>query len=737
MPMPTPFNNLITFSRGSNATVTGPNGLIQYAPNNLVTNSESFDAAAWVKAAATVSANVTASPEGTTTADKIVETATTAPHAVYQVFTYGTGLVYAATVYAKKAERNWIYVGADTAAAEAVFFDLDNGTVGSQGTGYVGSITDAGNGWYRCTVIITQSTALPPNFLVVGLASANGTFSYAGNGTSGAFIWGAQLELGSTATTYNPTTVKNLLGFSEAFDNAAWTKTRASIVTGAQANPINGLFNAQKLMEDTTASNTHLVALSSGTVGSSETLSAYVKNAGRQWIALQIGSSTSAYFNIGTGVLGTVTNGTASIIDIGSGWYRCALSATRVGTTNNFLYLASANGTVSYTGDGNSGVYIYGAQLSDSASLDPYVPTPGAAPSSTAFYGPRFDFDPVTLQPRGILIEEQRTNLLLNSVFGGAVSGTPGTAPTSWGSFANGSIVVTSLGRNFAANSIRITTTSARHFYSQTVALAATGTWIITFKVNVGAAVRIDELLAFNTRPAGSTIQYFYNDAAQAASFVPPTGSGVLQVAVTTTGTSGNAEIRFGCGASNAVTADVTFWDAQWELGTFATSYIPTVASTVTRSADVATITGQNFAQWYRQDEGAFVALFDSYLVDTSTRNALSAYAVGATSNNILFINAVQRQFQINNAGNQADLDGGTPTSGAIIKAAGAYRLNDFALSLDAGSVVTDTVGTVPTVDALGIGISSLSLTPVNGHIRNIRFIPARAADFQLQGLTT
>lgn len=183
-----------------------PRGLlIEEARTNSITYSDDWSNAAWVKSGATVTANATASPDGTVNADKVVETATTAPHAVYQVFTYGAGLVYAATVYAKKAERNWIYVGADTAAAEAVFFDLDTGTVGSQGTGYVGSITNAGNGWYRCTVIITQSTALPPNFLVVGLASANNTPSYAGNGTSGVYLYGAQLEAGSFATSYIPT----------------------------------------------------------------------------------------------------------------------------------------------------------------------------------------------------------------------------------------------------------------------------------------------------------------------------------------------------------------------------------------------------------------------------------------------------------------------------------------------------------------------------------------------------
>ena len=80
MPTATPFNNLITFSRGSNATVTGSNGLIQYAPNNLLLQSESFDNSYWAKLASTITANSAVAPDGTTSADKLAEDATTASH---------------------------------------------------------------------------------------------------------------------------------------------------------------------------------------------------------------------------------------------------------------------------------------------------------------------------------------------------------------------------------------------------------------------------------------------------------------------------------------------------------------------------------------------------------------------------------------------------------------------------------------------------------------------------------
>ena len=108
---------------------------------------------------------------------------------------------------------------------------------------------------------------------------------------------------------------------------------------------------------------------------------------------------------------------TAAITADAAGFYRCSvhLPATFNGTYTHRVYLCSADGVTSFTGDDTSGIYLWGAQLSDSASLDAYVPNNGAAPTAAAYYGPRLDYDPVTLQPKGFLVEEARTNLLLRS----------------------------------------------------------------------------------------------------------------------------------------------------------------------------------------------------------------------------------------------------------------------------------------------------------------------------------
>ena len=737
MPTTTPFNNLITFSRGSNATVTGSNGLIQWAPNNLLTFSEQFDNAAWVKFGAATVANTIAAPDGTFTADTLTENTSTGQHGVYQGATVVSGIVYTWSGYVRNNGRSIVQFQLQaTANVYFVEFDLATETTTNRSGSGTASITNVGNGWYRITATAT-ATGSGTGYWQLNLCSAANTASYTGDGVSGVRVWGAQLELGSTATTYNPTTVKNLLGFSEAFDNAGWQKLGSSIVTGAQANPVNGLFNAQKLMEDT-STGIHRTFQTVTIAAGPHTLSFYAKSAGRDWIHINAsGAAYTAFVNVATGAVGaTVGSPTVTMTPIGSGWYRVAMTYQNAtaGASNQQIWLASNSTTTSYTGDGNSGVYIYGAQLSDSASLDPYVPTPGAAPSSTAFYGPRFDFDPVTLLPRGLLVEEQRTNLLLYSerfddaiwVKGSGGAGsvavvTPNTATAPDGTLSADRLQLNAGGTALADFSfVQQSVTGLANPHS-----AARSVWM---RSNTGLSyqIAIRELGAntFSVVTVGPNWSRFeYSTSGVAA-----VGDGLQIIVRGTYGTS--------------TTADILVWGAQLEAGAFATSYIPTVASTVTRSADVATITGQNFAQWYRQDEGTIVgdislnnapaaATFSLYAVSDNTANERIFVGTGVGSGgniNTLVTDGGVLQAQT--------VNGGLSTAG-IYRYANAYKLNDFASVANGGAAVTDTSGTVPTVDRLYAGASALGTAQINGHIRAIRFIPARAADFQLQGLTT
>jgi hypothetical protein len=724
----TTFNDLITFSRGTNATLTGPNGLIQWAPSNLLTNSQDFDAAAWSKSDATVTANATAAPDGTLTADKLAETATTAQHFLFQ--NAGAAGVHTVTIYAKAAERSWLIV---TMNSSNTFFNLGNGTVGSTPGGFVASVTAVGNEWYRCVVTATLPAS---GAIVFSTSTANNVTSYAGTAGNGIFIWGAQLELGGTATAYNNTSVRNLLGFSEAFDNAFWTKSGASIVTGAQANPVNGLFNAQKLMEDTAVTAAHGFSSANVTtvVGTPMTASFYAKAAGRSWIVANAFNSVNrrCWFDLANGTAGTTAAGcTTSITSVGGGWYRCAIIQTAAATTMSLgLFASTADGVLSYTGDGNSGVFVYGAQLSNSASLDPYVPTPAAAPSSTAYYGPRLDYDPVTLQPRGFLVEEARTNVILTSTFA-TLAGSAGSqypSGTGWSNFFN-----TGGTRTFVASSVFsgaqamdvANVSAARNLIGFSFAAASSTTYTVSFYVE--AASGVTGIVAYATGALGT--------GGTTNNVTAPTTTGRYSYTFTTGTSAGTVDLRFGIGCASNESGSIRISNVQCEAGAFATSYIPTIASTVTRSADIATISGSLFSQWWNAPEGTFV-------VDLSTVQAASNRIIEAsagTSSRVVDLNATTSGgavVQMYN-GTAAYNSNNTFTLGSPFKTAGAYRTADYAVIVGGGSVRTDTSTLVNPANALQIGRFNTASNYLNGHIRSIRYYPVRAADFQLQALTT
>ena len=174
---------------------------------NLLTYTEQFDNAVWIKLnilafGSGSTANSAVAPDGTNTADLIVPDTSSNQHGVYFSAAAVAGTRYTHSFYAKAAGYDWFYITEGNNVSAAASFNLATGTVGTvAGTGSpVATITSVGNGWYRCTLSLTPISTVQN--VQARAANANGGPTFAGNGTSGVLIWGAQLELGSVATDY-------------------------------------------------------------------------------------------------------------------------------------------------------------------------------------------------------------------------------------------------------------------------------------------------------------------------------------------------------------------------------------------------------------------------------------------------------------------------------------------------------------------------------------------------------
>jgi hypothetical protein len=195
-------------------------------------------------------------------------------------------------------------------------------------------------------------------------------------------------------------------------------------------------------------------------------------------------------------------------------------------------------------------------------------------------------------------------------------------------------------------------------------------------------------------------------------------------------------------GGTNSYTGNGTsgafIWGAQLEAGAAATSYIPTVASQVTRTGDIANISAPNFAPWYNQSEGTFVAEYSSFATTSATSKAVTASYDGTSNNRLmiyLFTDAPAFTATVGGVA-QAVLSTAAVTANAVVKSAVAFRANDFAFTSNGSTVVTDTSGSLPVTNALSLGAIAGSI-PLNGHLRRIVFYPTRLTNVQIQALTT
>ena len=367
---------------------------------------------------------------------------------------------------------------------------------------------------------------------------------------------------------------------------------------------------------------------------------------------------------------------------------------------------------------------------------------------------PRFDHDPITSESLGLLIEESRTNQFpYSSDF----------TQSSWvndNTSVTANQIVTHDGTTTADKiSADATATESRYIRSDTsITSGVTYTQSVFAKSGEVTVLQIVPSTGFESKYQNfhlSTGQLGFGDVDGATITAYPNGWYRCTVTQTSTLTSGAGSMLFAFANSpmSGRLPNPTFnsgdglylWGAQLEEGAFATSYIPTNGTSVTRGADNAKITGTNFTDFYNATEGTFfidsgIAQGSSYLGYLGT--GTSSAADGGPSNNFNSIMSDDDNSDVilniwDNSVQHAGLSFTYPASGNI-KVAGVYKTNDFAISMNGSAVLVDAIGTIDTnQDQFWIGRRPYSANGyLNNSIKKISYYSKRLPNAQLQGLT-
>ena len=217
--------------------------------NNLITYSQDFSQTlSWSNTNTTfIIANTTA-PDGTFTGTFLQEDATNNNHYAARGPTGTTpqvlGQPYTFSIFAKANQRNIIWLQGSAGVPVSYpksYFNLLTGVVTNVGQGHTPTITSVGNGWYRCSITFIADI-VNTSFFAFGLGNALGSGSYTGDGASGLYIWGAQVEFGYVPSPYTLTTAVTIQNTNNLYvpsGNIVVMGTQSSYSTANNALTVN------------------------------------------------------------------------------------------------------------------------------------------------------------------------------------------------------------------------------------------------------------------------------------------------------------------------------------------------------------------------------------------------------------------------------------------------------------------------------------------------------------------
>ena len=385
------------------------------------------------------------------------------------------------------------------------------------------------------------------------------------------------------------------------------------------------------------------------------------------------------------------------------------------------------------------------------ASTGTYFDSAGVL-QSAAINAPRLDYNPSTLAAQGFLIEEARTNSIRNNTMQGAVAGTPGTLPTTWGFFTS----LTGLTRTLAVGTengisyidVRLNGTPSaagdyQIFPEAATQIAATSgqTWTQSsyYKLQAGSMTGISDFQI-------SVVENNVSGTFLAGTFTTQPTPSASTVRGAVTRTLNNASTAFVMpgfrlvltGAAIDITLRIGL--PQLEQGAFATSVIPTTTTALTRSADVASV--NTLSPWFNATAGT---LFVQGIIagGTAATFPYQAALVGANANTDSIgipwsANTGTMRFVARvGAVAQADIGvGPSKTAGSSFKVAGRYAANDFQAAADGILGSADTSGTLPTITALSLG-GPVSFQPgASVWLQRVTYYPRALSNAELQAIT-
>ncbi len=567
----------------------------------------------------------------------------------------------------------------------------------------------------------------------------------------------------------------NLLTYSQNFDSTYYSTgyDGGSFLPNAIVAP-DGTITASKLIRNAGTSGCwwgiYGKRFISVTSGVSYTVSCYLKAAEISTVSITgdvrepgglLQSATFTLTGSGSYTLGAGTS--AQITSAGNGWYRCSVTGIADATANEEPALV-----VFGTGTSGQGFYAWGFQVEAGAFPTSYIPTPASFTSraSTAtFYDSAgvvqtagvdvarsnafFPDSSGVMRSAGLLLEAAGTNLLTHS---------ENMTGTGWNTSGQNTpslnVIAAPDGTTTADLLTENTSTGVHQFYKTITVATGNVTYSAFFKAKERSKVVLDRanvgrIFDLTTGTSSTWLSNPVNWSMEKL----PNGWYRCSITINEATTTGEWFMYLHNGTTQSYTGDgasgVYIWGAQAEQSSYPTSYIPTVASTVTRSADVSSsstvtrsvdavsISGTNFTNFYNQTEGTVFCQG----ISNSTNNSTYWTLQGSGSNGITALvypaNSLITQAQDNGV-LQMSLGFGSYPAVASTKTAVGIKLNDFAAISNGGSIFTDSSVNVPPVTSLVIGnyLGGGTSFDYSGTISRLTYWPIRVSNSQLQLLT-